>query len=100
MDPWPTGFTLISLIVVSQHHLPYVGERWKCHVVVGSDYYRHVSLHHLSSDTSPDHAHYREMYHYRHDCGQLVVRHARVNGRHVGDFSDYPGSYHDDGDSA
>ena len=34
------------------------------------------------------------MYHSRHECDQLAVRHTRVNGRHVGDSSDYPGSYH------
>ena len=59
-----------------------------------------MSLHHPCSDTSPDHTPYRGMYHYRHDSGQLAVRHARVNGRHVGDSSDYPDSYRGDGGSA
>ena len=68
-------------------------------MVVGFDYYNQMSLHHISSDTSPDHAPYREVYHYRHDYDQLAVRHARVNGRHVGDSPDYPGSYRGDGGS-
>ena len=54
-------------------------------MVVGFDYYSHMSLHHPCSDTSPDHAPYREMYHYRRGCDQPAVRLARVNGRHVGD---------------
>ena len=99
MDPWPTGITLSCLITFSLPHLPYVGERWKYHVVVGFDYYNQMSLHHISSDTSPDHAPYREVYHYRHDYDQLAVRHASVNGRHVGDSPDYPGSYRGDGGS-
>ena len=42
-------------------------------MVVGFDYYNQMSLHHISSDTSPDHAPYREVYHYRHDYDQLAV---------------------------
>ena len=88
------------MIVVSQPHLPYAGERWKCHVFAGFNYYSNLFLHNPCSDTSPDHAPFCEMYHYRHDYDQLAVCHARVNGRHVVDSSGYPGSYHGDGGSA